>query len=111
MTVEEVESFFKDFKKPTSASDAYHILEKLIICTASRCLTDKETRVYLDDSAASLYYVLGQRFKSISFIFPNLPSHSYGKHDVDRQKMADFYSNIIACRKVENDFVIPLFVF
>jgi hypothetical protein len=74
-------------------------------------LIGKEIRVYLDDSAAGLYYVLGQRFKSISFIFPNLPSHSYCKRDVVRQKMADFYSNIIACRKIENDFVIPLFSF
>lgn len=105
MIVEEVEGFFKNYKKPTGAFDAYHTLGELIICTASRCLMGKEIRASLDDSVAGLYYDLDQGFKPINFIFPNLPLPSYRKRDVARQKMTDLYSSIIARRKAENDFV------
>ncbi|KAG1151301.1 hypothetical protein G6F37_001607 [Rhizopus arrhizus] len=104
MIVEEVEGFFKNYKKPTGAFDAYHTLGELIICTASRCLMGKEIRASLDDSVAGLYYDLDQGFKPINFIFPNLPLPSYRKRDVARQKMTDLYSSIIARRKAENDF-------
>ncbi|KAK4704871.1 hypothetical protein P7C70_g1333, partial [Phenoliferia sp. Uapishka_3] len=94
---------FSNDMNTTATIDVFLPASEITICTAAATLQGREVREAMDKSFADLFHDLDGGFTPLNFVFPNLPLPSYRRRDRARERLTDFYVEILSKRRESLD--------